>query len=263
MKQLLQTLIVLSILSAITCLLSDNSSAEAEVPRIIGGTLIGANKYPHVAGYYANRYERLLFKCGASIISPTYLITAAHCVNRNMDLGAIRAGSVFREKGGQVVNVKQAFLHELYKITPDHDFALLQLERPLELNRATKTIQLPEKNFEIKEGESVFVAGWGKLGENGLLSRRLMGVTLKVFNTKKCVKIYDNLQDTATENHICTFSRHKDACNGDSGGGLIHKSILVGVVSFGHGCARDGIPGGFSKVSMVVDWIRRVMAQNP
>lgn len=240
---------------------SDNSSAEDEIPRIVGGYRLGQHQYPYVAGYSSQQGDQLIFLCGASIISKTFVLTAAHCVDvKTNGLGVVRVGSLTKNQGGEVVKVKAAFVHELFKTQVDHDFALLQLEQPLKLSKTVKKVHLPEKNFEIPEGESVFVAGWGRLAEHGALSNQLMGIHLKVFNTKKCVEIYSNMEEQASKNNICTYvGQGKDACDGDSGGGLIHKSVIVGVVSFGEGCAREGVPGVYSKVSMVVDWIKEVM----
>lgn len=68
-----------------------------------------------------------------------------------------------------------------------------------------------------------------------------------------------------TENVICAEGGNRnDTCTGDSGGPLIIKGenasadILVGVVSWGYGCAEDVsviLPGVYSRVSTVKSWI--------
>ena len=63
---------------------------------------------------------------------------------------------------------------------------------------------------------------------------------------------------------ICTYHNdNKDSCQGDSGGPLTVEhdgvSILVGVVSFGFGCARENMPGMYARVSEITDWIDDVL----
>lgn len=48
----------------------------------------------------------------------------------------------------------------------------------------------------------------------------------------------------------------RDACTGDSGGPLVCNNKLVGLVSFGIGCAMSGYPGVYVDVAYYVDWIR-------
>ena len=76
--------------------------------------------------------------------------------------------------------------------------------------------------------------------------------------------------------HICAADPGESACQGDSGGPLSltengrcetdtiipsltlhHRSAMIGVVSWGAGCAEPGYPGVYARVTEVKDWIKR------
>ena len=61
---------------------------------------------------------------------------------------------------------------------------------------------------------------------------------------------------------ICAGIGEKDSCQGDSGGPLVDVNrYLVGIVSWGEGCARDGYPGVYTEVAHFVEWIKETLSQ--
>ena len=71
----------------------------------------------------------------------------------------------------------------------------------------------------------------------------------------------------------CTMNRQciyfllgKDGCQGDSGGPLTQETggqhSLVGVVSWGEGCAKAGLPGVYTNVGAMKNWVDNIIRQN-
>ena len=54
-----------------------------------------------------------------------------------------------------------------------------------------------------------------------------------------------------TDDMLCAASPGKDACQGDSGGPLYDatENMLIGITSWGEGCAEPGYPGVKARVS--------------
>lgn len=84
----------------------------------------------------------------------------------------------------------------------------------------------------------------------------MRAAVVPIYNQEKCAKAYKNI-GTITDRMICAgFDKGgKDACQGDSGGPLVTNNVLVGVVSWGYGCAVPNFPGVYSRVASVRHWI--------
>lgn len=72
-----------------------------------------------------------------------------------------------------------------------------------------------------------------------------------------------------TTANICAgvMAGGKDACRGDSGGPLFIKGktyaddVLVGLTSFGEGCARKNTPAGYTNILQYAPWIVKKVQQ--
>merc|ERR1711976_401133 len=128
-----------------------------------------------------------------------------------------------------------------------------------------KPIGLPEKMEETPAGTECIVTGWGATYEGQLfLPDDLQKVSIPVVGDEECDQAYDPNYDVA-ESMICAGvlgDGGKDSCQGDSGGPFIdaNRTKLLGIVSWGIGCAREEYPGVYTQVSYFVDWLEEKMA---
>ncbi|XP_044903893.1 serine protease 33 isoform X1 [Felis catus] len=150
------------------------------------------------------------------------------------------------------------------------DLALLQLSRPVSLSARIQPVCLPEPGARPPLRAPCWVTGWGSLHPGVPLPewRPLQGVRVPLLDTRTCDRLYHVGTSVPRAEHIvlpgnlCAgyVEGHKDACQGDSGGPLTcvtsGRWVLVGVVSWGKGCALPNRPGVYTNVATYSPWIR-------
>ncbi|KXJ71916.1 hypothetical protein RP20_CCG019308 [Aedes albopictus] len=197
--------------------------------------------------------------CGGSIISRKWVLTAAHCAASSEDPRmSLRVGSSLHSQGGQLVSVKRVVQHPEYDYSNvDYDFALLELTEELELNEDLYAVELPEQDEPVQDGSCLQVSGWGNTQSALETGAELRAAYVPAVNQEKCVEAYASFGEITPRMLCAGFDKGgKDACQGDSGGPLVEGSKLVGVVSWGKGCAEEGYPGVYSRVATVREWIK-------
>lgn len=158
-----------------------------------------------------------------------------------------------------------------------NDIALFKLDRKVEFNGAIRPACLPE---ESTTPAAAIVTGWGEIEFNGERSNVLMKVDLNVVPHNECNRIFNstivNSSDKLSlykgiedESQMCAHKESQDACRDDSGGPIqIYHKIhycsytVVGVTSFGIGCATPEVPGVYTRVYHYLDWIERIVWNN-
>lgn len=173
--------------------------------------------------------------------------------------------------GEQVITIEKVTPHQQYSACSythnNYDIALLKTSKPMpwiftkDGYGSVNRICLPHPYDEYNEGENVTVSGWGVMSEGeGTISNVLNAVDLPIVSSRDCKVAYGQ---RVNQDHVCAGLKQggKDSCQGDSGGPLFRKkggqSELVGVVSFGYGCAQANTPGVYTKVSHYIDWIEK------
>ncbi|GAB0097755.1 Trypsin-1 [Sergentomyia squamirostris] len=226
--------------------------------RIVGGYEVEIEDAPYqISLQYYNRHI-----CGGTIINERFIMTAAHCTSGSSASSfGVRTGSSYHAKDGTVVRVKQVTVHPEYDPrTIDYDFSILELEEELTFNDACQPLKLPEQNQEVEEGSQLLVSGWGNTQNSQESTSKLRAAVVPKVTADVCSEAYRAFGGITDRMMCAGFVKEggKDACQGDSGGPLVFEDLLVGVVSWGYGCAVPNYPGVYSRVASVRDWIHEV-----
>lgn len=113
-------------------------------------------------------------------------------------------------------------------------------------------------------GYKATASGWGTLKEDGKPSCILQEVEVPVISNDRCVSETNYTSKMITPNMLCAGypgKGERDSCQGDSGGPLVierpdKRLSLIGVVSWGNGCARKDFPGVYTRVTRFMTWIK-------
>lgn len=179
--------------------------AYSRVPfGIIGGTRTNIAYLPYQLAYLSNGN----YRCGASLISNDFALTAGHCVLKFPINLSLRAGSTYKDQGGIIINVQQTFYHPYYvPVTFQNDFALLYFEKPITFTNLIQPVKLPTLNTVTYDGTTCNVAGWGIM-ENNKLSADLKSTNVQIINQYVCQANYNTyyVRLAITNEMICAGS---------------------------------------------------------
>ncbi|KAJ0425017.1 trypsin-like cysteine/serine peptidase domain-containing protein [Aspergillus carlsbadensis] len=222
---------------------------------IVGGDEASIEEYPYQIQLLSN--GRLI--CGGSIISNQYVVTAAHCTDgASASSLSIRAGSSSSSSGGTVVDVSSIAQHPDYDAeTTDNDISILTLAEDLTFGEGIDAVGLPTSSALPLPNTTAIATGWGALQEGGSVSETLQFVEVPIVSHSQCARAYASFGEI-TDSMVCAGVSGKDACQGDSGGPLVADGVLVGITSWGNGCAREGYPGVYSSPAYFRDFIESV-----
>ncbi|ALC48945.1 spheroide [Drosophila busckii] len=244
------------LLTIVGCVLAALALASATpTGRILGGAEADASATPYAASLRIDNAH----VCGASIISSTKLLTAAHCLKRNgkaiqATRMSARVGSTNQYAGGRVVSIASAVAHPDYTDL-QHNLAVLTLSAPLQLTTRIAPIELPGKDEALPATGSVLsVAGWGTT-EEGTSSFKIRQVKLQLATAEVCQDAY---AEHKPETSFCLAHALKQGtCNGDGGSAAVYGQQLVGVTSFVVGACGSRYPDVFVRVSGYHDWLQQ------
>eukprot|EP00815_Leptocylindrus_aporus_P001647 CAMPEP_0116073142 /NCGR_PEP_ID=MMETSP0322-20121206/15022_1 /TAXON_ID=163516 /ORGANISM="Leptocylindrus danicus var. apora, Strain B651" /LENGTH=285 /DNA_ID=CAMNT_0003562271 /DNA_START=127 /DNA_END=981 /DNA_ORIENTATION=- len=241
---------------------STNSSSTTVTPRIVGGTDAG--------GHIDYQVLLLLFgvgQCGGNLIAPNVVLSAAHCQAADVSdyivyTGLYKYNDIDLNPLPDPI-LKRSVVEEIVhpdfggEDVPHNDVLLLRLDEPVD---NMQPIALHRDASSLTVGQSLRTSGWGTTSFGGNISSSLLFADVNIVSNIDCYNVYNWLGWTVADSEICAIEDGKDSCQGDSGGPLVYldssigEPLLVGVVSYGYGCASPFWPGVYARVSSFYSW---------
>ena len=232
-------------------------------PKITGGTSTVISEFPWQVYYISGG-----FRCGGSIISNKWILTAAHCTKNNSG-GAIPVSDMVVRVGlnnpsnfqeGMAYRVSEVIVHEDYNNeTLLNDIALLSLRDTINFANA-EPIRIINSD-DVAEGAIVpgvmtWVSGWGYISlDPNVLPTSLQKVQLPIVSNEQASSVWSDIPVSALMAGY--LDGNKDACNGDSGGPMVVPVLgeykLAGIVSWGS--SECNTYGAYTRVSDFEKWI--------
>ncbi|OQR67816.1 plasma kallikrein-like [Tropilaelaps mercedesae] len=168
--------------------------------RIVGGREARRREFPwQVSLQMAGSSGRWFHVCGASVIDPKYVLTAAHCYNSRSSYrvvaGMFSQGDTTHEDV-QIAPVSKFHIHESYNRPKPlmNDIAVITLEKPLKMTDAVNPVCLPPPAPAalMQPNSIITVSGWGTTREGGRSSKNLMAVDVPVISDENCNRMYND-----------------------------------------------------------------------
>ena len=259
--------------------------------RIVNGNIAQQGRYPYYSYLHmifrkqneSGVEEEYGYTCGASLVAPNAVVTAAHCITEayssyydqevddDYNWFNVAAEDIIVAVGIHdvtdaenvddviVLDVISIVIHPQFDLysgsTFENDIALLHLDGYISEDRI-RPIDMDDGNGRIKlsAGDDLLVIGFGRTSSTSELSYVLQQTTVDYITNNDCQRMWS---EHITENIMCTYRDDTNACFGDSGGGLIASDevgdVLVGIVSFTRSDCDYG--NGYTRISKLYTWI--------
>lgn len=244
------TYFLLSLIFYFVC--SVNGFLDGE--KIIGGEDITIRQAP----YQLSLRHNTTHVCGASIIKRQWALTAAYCFisEENDGLYDLLSGTDQLNQGGRTHPITKLYINPNFvHNSVDYDIALIFTYEPFEFSDVRQPIAIATS--EPREGDVLFISGWGLTQFSSDQPTQLQGVSLPYVDQEACENIYGS--SFITDREFCAGVKGKAPCATDNGGPAVFNNTQVGIVSFGV-CRESEILSIFTNLANldIQNWIQNV-----
>jgi len=233
--------------------------------RIAGGSAVAAN---HEFGFMAALEYNNVLACGGTIVSPSYILTAALCVagktaaNMRVRVGAYALDTP--TAGELSLTVSEIITHENYvAATHDFDVALLKLTTPLTFTATNGLYPIclasGTNQFDTQQGTAT---GWGLATAGATTHENILKQATMTGTGAGTAGCTNTLASYADPWKMCFTATNAGICPKDCGGPVFHQVAgtdpyyeQMGVSVLG-GCENFALENVFSRVSSNYWWIQ-------
>ncbi|NXR19656.1 ACRO protein, partial [Cinclus mexicanus] len=245
------------------------SDDERGMTRVVGGRSAEAGAWPWLVSIQDPSVSGTGHLCGGSLISVQWVLTAAHCFAESRNISTMRlliGATQLTEPGpeAEVRLIKRLLVHQEYSSADQsNDIALLELNEPVQCSPYIQPVCVPNGTLSMAQLDTCYVAGWGATTARSQTSSDvLQEAKVHLINVQICNSSEWYGGDIHSHNLCAGYPEGGiDTCQGDSGGPLMCQENdadffwVVGVTSWGRGCAREKRPGIYTSVQHFYEWI--------